>query len=546
MALRFILAASALTLPVIAALPEAQVLFFSPPENAITHSPSLESARANAPHIFNAIHSSARQWGSSLNHNGMSFFPARIPNNTHLYHGTHTPHAVKGMEWLAFEIEHAEGFARTFRGRPPKPRPGPPEEPGGGPPPPIELSWTETMDDAWSTDDDDDIPDFSRGYLHIYRTTRPLNKLVYIDGMSAGKTAMGTLDSQDYILRNLSGDDDGPIFGDFERGHDLCDMGAELGIEGFVRMEMGFEIIFCEFSDGLVLESAFERPSGKNRSMEALNGFDILRGASLRYSGLAAQRLKLDYSRMSSAYWYDLNLTNPDANHSDVPRLQDSNVEQRALMKADFMSMLTESISRSEVGTDWQGITDMIVLRYSDRLQYIAGNETSKSVVLSQLAVLLNIYIDYGNFDIPAATEKCTNHYLIAAILETTSDRLIHETLHTIMHEICNTLFTVGQRLLGDETDSLEILDQSKQTLKRLIKYLNWTTWKECGKCGYDEICFVAIWPWGSQEDHDHPSCMPASVLDQRSGYWNFPGGMPRPPKPPPGYDTRSGGAELR
>ena len=552
MALGFILAASALILPVIAASvqAQAQVPFFSPPENAGTHGPSLESARANAPHIFNAIHSSGRQWGSSLNHNGMSFFPARIPNNTHLYHGTHTPHAVKGMEWLAFEIEHAEGFARPFPRRPPErprkpgePRPGPPGEPGEGPPPPTELSWTETIDDAWSTIDDDD--DGSRGYLHIYRTTRPLNKLVYIDGMSAGKTSMGTLDSQDFILRNISNGDDGPIFGDFERGHDLCEMGVELGIEGFIRMEMGFEIIFCEFSDGLVLESAPERPNGKNQSLEGLDSFEILRGASLRYSGITGQRLKLDYSGMSSAYWYDLNLTNPDANRSDLPRLDNSDIEGRTRMKTDFLNLFAESSSKSAVGNDWQGITDMIVLRYSDRLQFMAGNDTSKSVLLSQIAVLLNLYVDYGHFDLPVATEKCTTHYLIAAVLETTSDRLIHEALYTIMDKICNTLFSVGQKLLEEEGDSLEVLDQSKLTLKSLIDYLNWTTWKECGKCGYDEICFVAIWPWGSKEDHDHPTCMTASVLSQRYGYWNMPE-MPRPPGPPPGNDTRSGREELR
>jgi len=30
---------------------------------------------------------------------------------------------------------------------------------------------------------------------------------------------------------------------------DLCDLGVKWEIEGFVRIEMGFEIIFCEFND---------------------------------------------------------------------------------------------------------------------------------------------------------------------------------------------------------------------------------------------------------------------------------------------------------
>jgi hypothetical protein len=51
---------------------------------------------------------------------------------------------------------------------------------------------------------------------------------------------MGTLDTQDYILRNMT-DGDGPAFGDFRRGQDLCDLGAKWGIKGFMRMEIGFK-----------------------------------------------------------------------------------------------------------------------------------------------------------------------------------------------------------------------------------------------------------------------------------------------------------------
>lgn len=116
---------------------------------------------------------------------------------------------------------------------------------------------------------DGDDPDIMKGYLHICRTTRPLTNLLYIDGMSAGKSSMGTLDTQDLVLRNSS--DDNPAGGDNMRGQELRALGAEWGIEGFVRMEMGFEIIFCEFSDGLELESARQRPSGERQDYEALS-----------------------------------------------------------------------------------------------------------------------------------------------------------------------------------------------------------------------------------------------------------------------------------
>jgi hypothetical protein len=120
--------------------------------------------------------------------------------------------------------------------------------------------------------------------------------------------------------------DDGPAFGDFRRGQDLCDLRVKWGIEGFVRMEMGVEIIFCEFSDKLVLESACKRLSDKNQSFKRMPQLEVLRGASMRYPGITAQRLRLDYSGIVLAYWYDLNITNPDLEKADLLRLLASDV----------------------------------------------------------------------------------------------------------------------------------------------------------------------------------------------------------------------------
>ena len=40
---------------------------------------NIKSTQSNADTIFNAIHSAGRQWGSSVNHNGVSIFPATVP-----------------------------------------------------------------------------------------------------------------------------------------------------------------------------------------------------------------------------------------------------------------------------------------------------------------------------------------------------------------------------------------------------------------------------------------------------------------------------------
>lgn len=53
----------------------------------------------NANYIFNEIHSSARQFGSSLNHNGMAFFLATVGAGVEFYHGSSSADPVRGMEW---------------------------------------------------------------------------------------------------------------------------------------------------------------------------------------------------------------------------------------------------------------------------------------------------------------------------------------------------------------------------------------------------------------------------------------------------------------
>ena len=154
------------------------------------------------------------------------------------------PEAVTGMEWLAFEIEHAENLARSR---------GPP--PGKGhtrPPPTLFHEWSGLGIDNLK----DTAPD-SHGYLHEYRTIRDL-RVLYIDGMAAAKSTMETLDLQDFILRNLTDPHDVP--GDYQRAKDLCKFGADWNIEGFIRMEPGFELILCNFPDAVELVAATQRP----------------------------------------------------------------------------------------------------------------------------------------------------------------------------------------------------------------------------------------------------------------------------------------------
>ncbi|TVY24562.1 Uncharacterized protein LHYA1_G006282 [Lachnellula hyalina] len=433
-----------------------------------SYGPSIEIARENGPQIFNALHSSLRQWGSSLKHNGMSYFPASIPADTILYHGARAQDPVKGMEWLAFEIEHAELFARSMGVRPPGGGPPGGRPPGGrrpgvperGTPPDEEVSeWR--LVPPYDVDINQDasesphrVPPPNKempGYLHEYRTKRELSCLLYLDGMSAGKTSMGTLDTQDVVLRNNTNST--TPWDDYQRARDLCDLGVEWGLEGFIRMEGGFELILCNFTDGLDFLSARKRP--KYDQPEAYNEMfqlEYSRGIAARFQGLPASRLTIDRSSMVSAFFYPLNLTNPDELRPELPRLVSSESEVIARLRSDLRQVMSADKSLQRNNIDWQGVVDLIVTRYSDRLQFMASQKATQRGIQSEINLLLSNFIDYNStVDVRTAKKICAMHYLQSIYPKTTQDYLIYEAVLSVSREICNTLFEVRDIILQPE-----------------------------------------------------------------------------------------------
>lgn len=130
----------------------------------------------------------------------------------------------------------------------------------------------------------------SRGYFQTYRTERPL-KLIYIDGMGAAKGSWGTLDSQDLLLEGVDRNfTDGPNFGDVVYGRLLWKLGEEWEIDGWIRMECGFEIIYCDFAPGAGLElvsshaTAFANETLNHEESDILSLlFEVMRTAAKRY-----------------------------------------------------------------------------------------------------------------------------------------------------------------------------------------------------------------------------------------------------------------------
>ena len=464
------------------------------------YGPSVASATENANLIFNAIYSSMRQWGSSIQHNGVSFFPAYIPEGTLLYHGHPKAERAKGPEWLAFEIPHAEMFAKGWRRKPNSTG----SENG--------KEHTEFMDlrnappqQLWGLEKPHPDPiEFVPGYLHIYQTARPL-KVLYLDGMAAANCDRGTLDSQDILLLNFTKG----LYAERQRAQELCALGETWGVEGFIRMECGFELIKCDFEDGLDFISHKQRPDYMTlEARTVMFLLDFIRDIASRYHGIDGGRVQLDYSSMVSAFFYPANLSNPDKDpgQAALPRLveADKNVLQR--IKSDLGDAVRKSKPNGSV--DWQGVADMIVKRLAPRLEWMAAG-MEQEMFLSQVNMLLNTFVDYEIDGEQDPVSACSEHYLQPVQLSTEQDRLIAAAFKTVTRRICSTLFYVRGILLEkhqkNSTGIIEDVGSEVELIRDLKEWLDWSDWKACGQCKVNEVCFIAVFPFGSEEDHNNP-----------------------------------------
>lgn len=493
--------------------------------------PDIESAVRNAPQIFNAVHGAMRQFSSSLHHNGMSFFQATIPAGTVLYHGSPRPDIPSSFEWLAFEVEHAENFANGLRMKRPNdglpvalsryeqkvlgPRAQTAHEARNG------FDAPNTAPDLGIVSDDDwiQVP----GYLQIYQAARSLNVL-YIDGMAAGKTDMGTNDAEDYIL---SGNKSRTGMEDWPRVMDLCAWGKDWKIDGFIRMEPGFELVYCEFLDGgLNQVSVNRRPHMRlGTDLVRYQIFQWIQAAASRYHGIGGSRVLIDQSSMVSAFFYPLNLTNPNASCAGYPRLLSATESQLASIKHHIESMTPNRREKSSAGIDWQGITDMVVSRYANRLALTVAADSIYALNMS-FNHLLDTYIHYTeeNTDYDEAQKKCSEHYLAGIVPSTLrdNDKLIYAGISETLRIICGTLFKAHKIIRSDSGSNPVILNDTLSLVRGLMDQLSWSKWKECSACQVDEVCFIAMWPFGNTEDHYQPSCQNASTVFGRYGYWKW------------------------
>lgn len=448
----------------------------------LDHPPSVNSTHHL---IFETVGSLLQQWPNTRMRNGHNIVPGTVPTGTLLYHGTWHPELPPGPEWTAFDPEHSTLFCGS-----------------------------------WVVD--------GRCWHLTLTTTRPL-KVVYFDGNSATKLPFGGLDSQDILTwgdvrPDLSIDDLGRIAS-------LCDWGREYNVDGFVRMEMSFEIMLCNFTSGVRVVSFSNIvdpviPHGASSKYSPT--FEAMYTGSWhnRYPG--ETRIQLDLSGLVS--FYDTELV-----PSLVPvrfgkerwdhRLLNISTEDVLRVRARLAEVLSRPAGSSS-SIHWPVLIRVVIDRYSDRLelvQYLLNSTNTDShdpgsmidfaiKVQVQLRHMLMPYIlvdvtprsigtgvnepgsDALDWVLPVYKLCATTHTsMLKDDAMTSSEKLLVDAVQETTREICRVLTKMWglgvlagvDQFMGTESrPHVQAVQNMVKTWKKdiggLMTWLDWNVWVKC------------------------------------------------------------------
>ncbi|KAJ6472864.1 hypothetical protein C8R47DRAFT_1145633 [Mycena vitilis] len=358
---------------------------------------AVPDANATSHLIFDTVNSVLQHWPHTRYRNGHSVIPGTVPVGTLLYHGRPNSSLPTVPEWTSTDPEHAYPFCSE------------------------DDATNSTMGGCWQL---------------TLVATRPL-KVLYFDGSSAANmrdpSTSGTLDAQDLIIW---GKVDHERWRD-ERGRitELCAWGRNFGLDAFARMEMDFEVMLCDFTQGVKLVSAdllaawwkrsisaplwpsaihdphpsspLQRPPPRDDPVASLVIFQTIYAGSWhnRYPGEG--RIVLDLTRFISFYDTDLvpslvaqRLGQERWGH----RLDGISPTDLAAVTTRLGEVLALGLDHVASGIDWQTLFRVIVDRYADRLELLAyllnttnaANMDERALVIQkQLRVMLTPYILY-------------------------------------------------------------------------------------------------------------------------------------------------------
>ncbi|CCE83102.1 Piso0_002881 [Millerozyma farinosa CBS 7064] len=484
----------------------------------------------NSTAIFNIVHGSLKQKGGVLNPIGAAFIPAYIPPNTYFYHSTESNQVPDSFEWIAMSSEFSYSFA-SFPRNIQRQHPPPPEH---------STSFTVPGNTNYLRIGDNSKPYARRDFLYGFRTTIPFTKLIFLDGASASKRDTGEMDQQ-LLLGNLSNVHSWH-FGERYAAEKICEWGRPFGLQGVIRLEIGFEIILCDFKNGVELVSNVSLsnvteligfpgetpvPNGnleKNRTelmdiFEGMSGLEILQSGANVDTG--ERRILLDFSRMVTP----INKTwlNPDPYRRRLANLSTE-------IKEDILETLEFNLREYDFqykSTDWQLITNNIVNKFGPMLLTLNSSltkfEHSKTDIdysLKQVAkdlsrLTYNFVRRYSDEAIQNTTlreekmfrQSVEDYVYHTYPIRSASERLIYSSLfveQSAVSRIILDVFKLSKAILNDlyVTPTKEnymkfrydVLS-TKTKLVKLLEDLRWPIFTQCfSKCKWDEVCYVPTW----------------------------------------------------
>ncbi|CAI4699998.1 AMP_1a_G0043860.mRNA.1.CDS.1 [Saccharomyces cerevisiae] len=321
----------------------------------------------NSTAIFNSIRAALRQSPSDIHPVGVSYFPAVIPKGTLMYHaGSKVPTT---FEWLAMDHEFSYSFGLRS-------------------------------------------PSYGRKSLERRhgRAARDLNKFLYLDGASAAKTDSGEMDTQlmlsNVIKEKLNLTDDGENERMAERLYAarICKWGKPFGLDGIIRVEVGFEVVLCDFSaDNVELVSMLEMVQpNQYLGLPAPTVISKEEGWPLDENGsLVEDQLTDDQKAILEREdgWEKAFLIStqtyiaPDPNNRRL--LDEGMTWEKQLDMVDDLEKALEVGFDATQSMDWQLAFDELVLKFAPLLKSVSNilnsdGDINESIAINATALTLN------------------------------------------------------------------------------------------------------------------------------------------------------------
>lgn len=469
----------------------------------------------NASFMFNSINSFLKQKDCDVFPVGVSYVPASIPKDTVVYHaGSGIPDSY---EWVAMDVEFSMNFAERSRSakrgtaqieqqRELKLHPRDGKKYG----PRKDIDFCEVSENTEPFEMQRSKPGKERkpSTLMSFRLKHDLDKLIYLDGASASKTSeTGEMDTQallyNKIKENNPGFDDGPEKFMIERDYaeKICKWGQPLGIQGYIRLELGFEFVLCDFNehlemisdisvtsankfldlpepvelskkngwpinctDGYLIEEELTADQREileledlrykhSSSLDAMNGWEWLKAGNKHNKG--EKKINLDYRYLVTA----INKTELDADNYKWRIVEDSE-ESKDLQSEIFSDLLSyySNVQSFEPAksTNWQLKTEGIMEKFTPYFKNIelVLNDVDMSMVDKALKInqllnpLIKRYADQypANYNVDEIINTGVWEYTYPTHdLKTEADKLIFSSLATVMKEIFTQLINIHE-----------------------------------------------------------------------------------------------------